>query len=139
MTNASSFIGASASSPRLPSKGSTSLQIKRIYEPKEASDGTRILVDRLWPRGLSKTAASVDIWLKEIAPSSELRRWFDHDPAKWDEFRARYDSELVQNASVVGTLMREIGRAKVTILYSAKDEEHNDAVALAQFIAARLS
>jgi uncharacterized protein YeaO (DUF488 family) len=110
------------------------LHIKRVYEPKARGDGTRILVDRLWPRGLRKTEADVDIWLKEISPSPQLRKWFGHDPAKWDEFRSRYTDELRENASAVEELRLEIKKANVTLLYGAKDEEHNQAVALAEFL-----
>jgi uncharacterized protein YeaO (DUF488 family) len=110
------------------------VHIKRIYEPKTRGDGTRILVDRLWPRGVRKTEADVDIWLKEIAPSPDLRRWFDHDSARWDEFRARYKDELLNNPSAVEALRSEINRANVTLLYAARDEEHNHALALAEFL-----
>lgn len=110
------------------------LRIKRIYEPRKADDGTRILVDRLWPRGVSKAEADVDIWLKEIAPTPELRRWFGHDPAKWQEFQTRYKNELRKNHAAVDALKREVERADVTLLYGAKDETHNHAVALAEFI-----
>jgi uncharacterized protein YeaO (DUF488 family) len=111
------------------------VHIKRIYEPKARGDGRRILVDRLWPRGLRKTEADVDIWLKEIAPSPDLRRWFGHDPAKWDEFRARYSEELLNNPSAVEALKREIDKENATLLYAAKDEEHNHAIVLAEFLA----
>jgi uncharacterized protein YeaO (DUF488 family) len=111
------------------------VHVKRIYEPKARGDGTRILVDRLWPRGVRKAEADVDIWMKEIAPSSELRRWFGHDPARWDEFKARYRDELLENPSAVEALGREMQKASVTLLYAAKDEEHNHAIALAEFLA----
>lgn len=111
-----------------------SLHIKRVYDPSDDSDGKRILVDRLWPRGLSKTEAKVDIWLKEVAPSPVLRRWFGHDPEKWTEFRRRYRDELEKNSEAVDALKKEIGRATATILYGAKDSEHNHAIVLKDFI-----
>jgi uncharacterized protein YeaO (DUF488 family) len=113
-----------------------SLQIKRVYEPREDNDGTRILVDRLWPRGLSKEEAAVDIWLKEIAPSPELRRWFGHDPAKWVEFQHRYRDELQTNRSAVEDLKHRVRQSDVTLLYGAKDLHHNHAIVLEDFIGA---
>ncbi|MDR9773161.1 DUF488 domain-containing protein [Rhizobium hidalgonense] len=110
------------------------LHIKRIYEPKEDKDGTRILVDRLWPRGLSKREAAVDVWLKDIAPSPELRRWFGHDPAKWSEFQRRYREELKKNVSAVEDLERHIGKFTVTLLYATKDLHHNHAIVLQRFL-----
>ena len=107
-----------------------SVAIKRIYEPSARGDGSRILVDRLWPRGLSRGEAKVDHWLKDVAPTAELRRWFGHDPAKWAEFRRRYEAELAHNPSLeeLRALMRRDGR--VTLLFGAKDVEHNNAVVL---------
>ncbi|WSG76644.1 DUF488 domain-containing protein (plasmid) [Rhizobium beringeri] len=110
------------------------LHIKQIYEPKDDKEGTRILVDRLWPRGLSKLDAAVDIWLKDIAPSSALRRWFGHDPAKWTEFQRRYRDELEKNPSAVEELKRQIGQADTTLLYAAKDVDHNHAIVLQRFV-----
>ncbi|MCW0019259.1 DUF488 domain-containing protein [Rhizobium sp. BT-226] len=107
------------------------LHIKRIYEPK---DGIRILVDRLWPRGLSKQNTAVDIWMKDIAPSPALRRWFGHDPAKWAEFQHRYRDELEKNPSAVEELKRRIGQPDATLLYSAKDLHHNHAIVLQRFV-----
>ena len=107
-----------------------SIRIKRVYEQPSHEDGKRILVDRLWPRGLSKEKASVDLWLKDIAPSTELRKWFDHDPSKWDEFKQRYLSELKENSEAVQTLREELKKGQVTLVYAAKDEEHNDALVL---------
>src|SRR5690606_10743463 len=97
------------------------LRIKRVYEPKSASDGRRILVDRLWPRGLSKELAGVDLWLKEVAPSSQLRKWFGHDPAKWDEFRRRYLVEIDANAEALASLRDAIGDGQATLVYGARD------------------
>jgi uncharacterized protein YeaO (DUF488 family) len=106
------------------------LQIKRIYEPASPRDGTRILVDRLWPRGLSKAEASVKLWLKEIAPSTELRTWFDHDQAKWREFRLRYRAELLGKPEILAALKEKAEDGAVTLLYAAKDEKHNHALVL---------
>lgn len=106
------------------------MKIKRIYEKPDKEDGTRILVDRLWPRGLTKEKASVDLWLKDIAPSTELRKWFGHDPAKWKEFRNRYRDELKKNEEQVSLLKDQIKNGTVTLVYGAKDEEHNEAFVL---------
>ena len=105
-------------------------KLKRVYDPPAEDDGKRILVDRLWPRGLTKEKARVDLWLKEIAPSTELRKWFGHDPNKWEEFRTRYHQELEANSDAVGRLKQELGAGPVTLVYGAKDEQHNDAVVL---------
>jgi len=104
--------------------------IKRVYEPASGEDGRRILIDRLWPRGLSKEQAHVDLWLKEIAPSAGLRKWFAHDPAKWDEFRRRYRAEIDANGEALRALKEAIGKGPATLVYGARDEEHNDAVVL---------
>lgn len=112
------------------------VQLKRAYEAPSPDDGFRVLVDRLWPRGVSKARAHLDLWLKDIAPSTELREWFGHDPAKWDEFRARYHRELDQNHAAVGQLMEQAQRGPVTLVYSAKDREHNDAVVLREYLLA---
>jgi len=111
-----------------------SIHIKRVYEPPKASDGKRILVDRLWPRGLAKDKAQVDLWLKDIAPSNELRTWFGHDPAKWVEFQKRYKAELKQRKEPLAELRREASRATVTLLYGAHDQVHNQAVVLAKLL-----
>jgi uncharacterized protein YeaO (DUF488 family) len=110
------------------------ISIKRVYEEPAKEDGTRILVDRLWPRGLTKEKAHVDLWLKEIAPSAELRKWFDHDPAKWAEFKARYKFELKNNAKQVALLKKEAAKGKTTLLYGARDEQHNEAIVLQQLL-----
>ncbi|HZY72820.1 MAG TPA: DUF488 domain-containing protein [Edaphobacter sp.] len=108
--------------------------IKRVYDQPDKDDGSRVLVDRIWPRGLTKEKARVDLWLKEIAPSTELRKWFNHDPARWDEFRTRYNAELKKNSQQVALLKKKIAEGKVTLVYSAKDEQHNQARALQQFL-----
>lgn len=110
------------------------LRLKRVYERAQEDDGKRILVDRLWPRGLSKTDAKVDAWPKDLAPSPALRRWFGHDPQKWSEFRERYRHELEKNRDAAEALKREIGGSKATLLYGARDEEHNHAIVLREFI-----
>jgi uncharacterized protein YeaO (DUF488 family) len=110
--------------------------IKRVYEPAADDDGRRILVDRLWPRGLSKEKAAVDLWLKEVAPSSDLRKWFGHDPEKWSEFQRRYRAELDSNDEAVQALKQAIGKGKATLLYGAHDERHNQAVVLRDMLAA---
>ena len=109
--------------------------IKRIYEPPVPEDGKRILVDRLWPRGLSKDDARLDEWLKEVAPSDELRRWFGHDPAKWEEFRRRYRQELKTQGEILERLRNEARKGTVTLLFAAKDEERNNAVVLKEMLA----
>lgn len=110
------------------------LRTKRIYEEPSEDDGTRILVDRLWPRGLSKEKAVVDRWEKDLAPSNELRRWFGHDPAKWEESLRRYRAELEEKEETLAKLQREAAEGTVTLLYAAKDEEHNNAVALKRYL-----
>ncbi len=107
------------------------IKIKRAYQPPEEEDGFRILVDRLWPRGVSKDKAKLDLWLKEVAPSNELRKWFGHDPEKWSEFQKRYSAELKDKRIFLSKIKDlEKGKGTVTLIYAAKDEEHNDAVVL---------
>jgi uncharacterized protein YeaO (DUF488 family) len=110
------------------------LKIKRVYEKPEKEDGRRILVDRLWPRGLTKEKASIDLWLKEIAPSTELRKWFAHDPGKWKEFQKKYHQELRENKEQVSILKEQLREGVVTLVYGAKDEEHNDALVLKEWL-----
>ncbi len=109
------------------------LEIKRVYEKPAASDGKRVLVDRLWPRGVSKASAKIYVWMKEVSPSSELREWFSHDPKRWQEFKRRYRKELKENAAFT-ELEKLAKRSKITLVYGAKDTEHNNAAALAWFI-----
>jgi uncharacterized protein YeaO (DUF488 family) len=111
--------------------------IKRVYEESGHADGTRILVDRLWPRGLSKARAGVDIWLKDIAPSTELRKWFSHDPDKWEEFQARYRLELKSKANLLVVLREKAAEGPVTLLYGARDQAHNEAVVLQALLQAK--
>lgn len=111
-----------------------SIQLKRVYEPAEPGDGYRVLIDRLWPRGVSKGRAAVDLWAKEVAPTPALREWFDHRPERFDEFRVRYIAELEQNGAV-GELRDAIGEhPQVTLVYAAKDEVHNHAVVLVDYL-----
>ncbi len=106
------------------------VKIKRVYEPKERGDGERILVDRLWPRGLTKQAAAVDEWMKDLGPSNELRKWFGHDPARWPEFRRRFLAELKTQRESLTTLARKARDHTVTLVFGAHDTEHNNAVVL---------
>ncbi|HYI76199.1 MAG TPA: DUF488 domain-containing protein [Chryseolinea sp.] len=110
-------------------------KIKRVYEKPGHEDGVRILVDRLWPRGLTKEAAAVDLWMKNIAPSRELRKWFDHDPNKWNEFMRRYCQELNDNNDLILSLKEQAKLGTVTLLYGAKDEAHNEALVLKNYLA----
>ncbi len=110
------------------------VKLKRIYEPPAANDGMRILVDRIWPRGVSKKDAALDLWMKEIAPSTELRKWFAHDPARWNEFRRRYAREVKQNHALLDQLRSFAQNEKITLVYAAHDEAHNNAVALKTLI-----
>jgi uncharacterized protein YeaO (DUF488 family) len=106
------------------------IRLKRAYEPPSPDDGMRVLVDRLWPRGLRKSEAAIDRWLKEVAPSSELRRWFGHDPRKWDEFRRKYRVELSGGGDLLRELRQAAQEGPLTLVYSARDQEHNQAVVL---------
>lgn len=107
------------------------IKIKRIYDPPEKDDGFRILVDRLWPRGVSKAKAKIDLWLKEVAPSDDLRNWFSHDPKKWEGFKKKYEVELAGKRELLQNILQaEKENKTVTLLYSAKNEEYNQAVAL---------
>jgi uncharacterized protein YeaO (DUF488 family) len=110
------------------------VRIKRAYAPPEKADGIRILVDRLWPRGLTKEKAAVDLWLKDIAPTPTLRQWFGHEPARWEAFRKRYHLELTKNPEQVQLLKEQLKKGPVTLVYAAKDEMHNGAVALKDFL-----
>jgi uncharacterized protein YeaO (DUF488 family) len=122
-------------SAAMPQKQSVeNVRIKRAYEPASRTDGTRILVDRLWPRGLKKTDAKIDVWLKEIAPSTELRKWFGHDPERWPEFRKRYKAEARRHPEELARLRSLAKKGPLTLVYSAHDESHNDAVVLRSLI-----
>lgn len=117
-------------------KAGGAVRVKRAYEEPGADDGYRVLVDRLWPRGVRKDALAIDAWMKEVGPSDELRRWFGHDPARWEEFAARYREELRREpaAGLVADLVAQARRGPLTLVYGAKDELHNQAVALRDVI-----
>jgi uncharacterized protein YeaO (DUF488 family) len=107
---------------------------KRIYDAASAADGRRILIDRLWPRGIRKEDARIDFWAREVAPSTALRRWYGHDPAKWDEFRRRYAAELDGNPAGVEALREAMGRGRVTFVFASKETRLNNATALAEYV-----
>lgn len=111
-----------------------SLLIKRVYDDPSPADGKRILVDRLWPRGMKKSRSKIDLWLKDIAPSAELRRWFNHDPDKWVEFKKRYFSELSAKEDILGELIQMANNNTVTLLFAAKNEKINNAVAITEYL-----
>lgn len=113
------------------------VKLKRAYEPAADDDGTRVLIDRLWPRGVSKDDAALDLWLKDLAPSTELRKWFGHDPARWAEFQNRYADEVHQQPEAFKQLHDLALKGRVTLVYSAHDEAHNDAVALHNLLLGR--
>ena len=110
------------------------IRLKRAYEEPAPGDGQRLLVDGLWPRGVTKADLQIEAWLKAIAPSTALRKWFGHDPARWDGFRSRYFAELAANPGALSQLRGYLSRGPVTLLYAARDEEHNNAVALRDFL-----
>ncbi|OQY83060.1 MAG: hypothetical protein B6D41_17520 [Chloroflexi bacterium UTCFX4] len=114
------------------------IQIKRVYEAPARGDGARFLVERLWPRGLKKEELDARAWLKEVAPSAELRQWFAHDPSKWSVFKRKYFSELDKNAASWAPLLQAARRGNVTLLYSARDTEHNNAIALKTYLDKKL-
>ncbi|MEO8355131.1 MAG: DUF488 family protein [Chloroflexota bacterium] len=114
------------------------LKVKRVYEAAEKSDGVRFLVERLWPRGMNKEKLKMNAWVKEAAPSADLRRWFDHDPLKWTEFQKRYRAELTKNPSAWKPILEAAEKGDVTLLYSAHDTEHNNALTLLSFLEKRL-
>ncbi len=113
------------------------VRLKRAYEPPASGDGARILIDRLWPRGMTKKAAAIDEWFKDIAPSTALRQWFGHDPARWQEFRRRYAAEVRQNPEHLEKLRARARQGPITLVFSARDEVHNDAVVLRDLLLGR--
>jgi uncharacterized protein YeaO (DUF488 family) len=115
------------------------IKTKRVYESAGPEDGTRILVERLWPRGMRKEELALDSWVKDVAPSTDLRRWFNHDPAKWEEFRGRYFAELDAHVPAWRPLVTAARKGNLTLLYSARDTEHNNAVALTEYLKERLA
>ena len=120
------------------SETALNIRVKRIYDPPDRKDGARVLVDRLWPRGARKEAAKLTLWLKDIAPSDDLRRWFGHDPARFAEFSRRYRAELAANKEAVGRLEELVKAGPVTLLYAAHDTEHNEARVLADYLKAHV-
>jgi uncharacterized protein YeaO (DUF488 family) len=114
------------------------IKVKRVYEKPSRSDGLRVLVDRLWPRGLTKERAAVKLWLKDLAPSTELRKWFGHDPAKWKQFQARYRKELREKNEPLNLLKQKCKERTVTLLYGARDEDHNEALVLKKVLQGRI-
>jgi uncharacterized protein YeaO (DUF488 family) len=121
-------------STRIPARN---VMLKRVYEPASAGDGARVLVDRLWPRGVSKDRAALTGWCKEVAPSTNLRKWFGHEPARWNEFRERYKSELKGNVAPVAALRQLARQGRMTLVFGARDEIHNEAVVLREFLLGR--
>lgn len=113
------------------------IKLKRVYERPSPQDGLRVLVDRLWPRGLTKERASVDLWAKDLAPTTELRKWFGHDPAKWKQFQVRYRKELEEKKDALQELKHKSKGNTVTLLYGARDQEHNEALVLKEILAGR--
>jgi len=114
------------------------IRLKRVYDPPDSSDGARFLVERLWPRGVKKTELRLDAWLKDVAPSGALRQWFAHDPRKWKEFRRRYFLELRDNPRGITPIIEAAGKDDVTLLYSSHDQQHNNAVALKDYLEATM-
>ncbi|HEY7746869.1 MAG TPA: DUF488 domain-containing protein [Desulfuromonadales bacterium] len=114
------------------------IRVKRVYDPPDRNDGCRVLVDRLWPRGVGKEEGRIDEWCREIAPSDELRKWFGHDPDKWTGFRQRYFAELEQKEELVAELAEKARGGSLTLVFGAKDEKHNNAVALRDYLEKRL-
>ena len=115
------------------------IKLKRVYDPASKDDGIRFLVERLWPRGVKKTALRLDAWLKDVAPSTGLRQWFSHDPAKWAEFQRRYRRELDAKREALEPILKAARRGRVTLVYSSHDAEHNNAVALKAYLAVQMS
>ena len=115
----------------------TNVMLKRVYEPATVDDGARVLVDRLWPRGVSKDRAALTTWCKEVAPSTTLRKWFGHEPTRWSEFRQRYKSELKRNVASVAALRQLAKQGRITLVFGARDKIHNEAVVLREFLLGR--
>jgi uncharacterized protein YeaO (DUF488 family) len=115
------------------------IKIKRAYEPASRSDGQRFLVDRVWPRGVSRDELNIEDWLKDVAPSTELRKWFGHDPQRWNDFQRRYRQELASNQAALEPLLDAARRGDVTLVYGARDEQHNQAMVLKQFLEEQLA
>ncbi len=116
------------------SRRKATIRLKRAYESPAADDGSRILVERLWPRGVTKEKAAIDLWVKDLAPSAELRKWYAHDQSRWTEFRERYLAELEQKGDAIRDLQRRLEQGPVTFVYAASDEEHNSAILLKEYL-----
>lgn len=114
------------------------IQVKRAYDPPAPSDGSRVLVDRIWPRGIAKEDLKIDAWLKDVAPSTGLRKWFGHDPDKWDEFRQRYARELEERQDAIEQILAKARAGRVTLVFGARDVEHSNAAALKEYLERRL-
>ena len=114
------------------------IKTKRTYDKPQAGDGLRILVDRIWPRGLKKTEFKMDLWQKDISPSSLLRKWFNHDESKWDEFKNRYNNDLQDKKEPIGLLLEKAEKGTITLLYSSKEDRYNNAIALKEYLKAKL-
>lgn len=114
------------------------IKVKRAYEPASRDDGARFLVERLWPRGVKKDVLRLDAWLKDVAPSTNLRQWFGHEPVKWPEFQRRYRAELDRNGEALERILKAAGRGQVTLVYSSHDQEHNNAVVLKTYVESQL-
>lgn len=139
MPHGSQSASSSSAHAHHASSGVGPVCIRRIYDDAQPDDGARVLVDRLWPRGISKDRAALTVWLKDVAPSTALRHWFGHDPARWDEFQKRYRAELDANPDAVQQLLAFARKGKLTLLYGARDTEHNEAVVLLQRLNALLA
>lgn len=122
----------------MPSKKQTEIKLKRAYDVPANADGQRVLVDRVWPRGVTKDELRLDDWIKDVAPSTKLRKWFDHDPGKWSEFQERYGRELDQQPNAIASLVAKCRAGTVTLVFGAKDTRHNNAVALKAYLERRL-
>lgn len=122
----------------MPRASSPKLRVRRVYDPPARTDGCRVLVDRIWPRGLSKEDAKLDAWIRDVAPSAELRKWFGHEPSKWEAFKRKYFRELDGRREAIEELLTTCSKRTLTLLFSAKDTEHNNAVALKEYLEARL-
>lgn len=122
----------------VPMARKSRIHMKRVYDEPAKADGTRVLVDRIWPRGVRKDEAAIDEWLKEIAPSTELRKWFGHSPERWEEFRRRYEAELAENEDAVERLLDLCRKGDVTLVYAARDDEHSNARVIKELLERRL-
>ena len=128
------LIRKSSALPASSKRTNGDLRTKRVYDPVSSDDGFRVFVERLWPRGISKDKAAIDLWLKEIAPSTELRKWFNHDPAKWNEFKKRYHTEIRSKNGLIRAIIEKLSEENVTLLYASREKEYNAANALLVYL-----